>query len=71
MGRFIPSIEIGKEICDILGLDVKFTRDITIEIHADSIVTINVTQLLNTRQGEGLIKMLKTKKFQMVDEKEE
>ena len=70
MTKYTPSYEIGKEICDILDLDVHFTRDIVIEIKADSIVTINVTQLLNVEQAEGIVKMLKTKKFLMVQETE-
>ena len=70
MTRFISSIEIGKEICDILGLDVKFTRNIVVKINADEIVTIEVTHLLQEQQAHKLVTFLKTSKFLMVEETE-
>lgn len=60
-------LEIKKEICNILGLDVRFVNSITIKVVPDDIIRMNVILLLQKEQGGKLIEVIK--KFHWEEDK--
>ena len=48
MARLVGN-EIGKELCDLLGMPADVTSDFELEFKADGIAKIKVTQYLKLR----------------------
>ena len=65
----ITGLSIGKKVCDALGLDVKRVNSIIIRIEADDYVTIEVTQLINQKELDQTIKVLK--EYNLVEKKDD
>jgi len=60
-------LEIKKDICDAIGLDIKFVNSITIKIVPDDIVRIDAILILEKEQGKKLVKIIK--KFHWEEDK--
>ena len=58
----MQSVDIGKEICDILGLDSNKTKNITIEIKAEDVIMVTIQQYLQEQEYIQLKDVLKTYK---------
>jgi len=59
MAHLVHSLEIGKVICDALGIDVQKTDSIVITIKPDEYVTINIQQKMKIEEEPKIISVLK------------
>jgi len=61
--------EFGCELCKVLHLDPKKTRDIIIENKIEDVVMVKVTQYLQKEEGDELLLVLK--KYNLIPVEEE
>ena len=62
MARLVGN-EMGKELCDLLGMPADVTSDFELEFKADNAARIKVTQYVKYYQWKLLMKVLQKCKF--------
>lgn len=57
--RAVSSIGIGKQLCEVLGLDSSKTQNIVISCKTDDVIRVHVTQYLQDHEVAPLLNLLK------------
>jgi hypothetical protein len=64
MGIPVTTYDVGKDICDALGLDPDMVRSVTIKFEVPSLVIAEVEQFIDKEQSEKLMKVLNAYKWE-------
>ena len=59
MAHLLNGLDVGRDVCEALGIEVEHTHSITIKIQPDDIVRIDVEQNMTNDQYNNLIKLVK------------
>lgn len=65
----ISGIDIGKEICEALGIPIKGIKNIDIHIPADDAVTVGITKYVSPESMKKITEVIKH--YQLHEVKEE
>lgn len=60
MPRFINGMDIGKSICEAIGIDPHLVHTLTIRIPCNGLVEIEIESVASEQMASGLEKKLET-----------
>lgn len=68
MAVIAESMKLGKELCQMFGVDPEHVTGIKIELSAGRVATVEIEERLFVADGETLRQILQRYKFELVGE---